>query len=179
MATERIENISDADLDWLAFQYAANELPGVDVEAFERLLATDERACAALARAVMLSQAVIAVESAPIHSSGIVRRADAVRVPVSRTFGRGVLAAATVACGLLFVGWLSVRTPREESVSPDSAATVASLWVAGAEADAADEVALPEAAANEPVDDDPVPGWLMAALSEQQQAMEDEEIIND
>lgn len=179
MATERIENISDADLDWLAFQYAANELPGAEVDAFDRLLATDERACAALARAVTLSQAVVAAESVPARISGVVHRAVAVRASDSRRFSRGLLAATTVACGLLFVGWLSVRAPREESVVPDSAATVASLWVAGADEDAADEVAVPDAATNELVEEDPVPGWLMAALSEQQQAMEDEEIISD
>lgn len=179
MAIERIENISDADLGWLAFQYAANELPGTDVEAFERLLATDERACAALAKAVVLSQAIVAVESAPGQSLRIVRRADAVTVPDSRTFGRRVLVAATVTCGLLFVGWWSVQTPREESVSPDSAVTVASLWLAGAEEEAGNEVTLPEVTAVEAVEEDPVPGWLMAAVTEQQQAMEEDEIIND
>ncbi len=50
------------DLDWLAFQYLANELSDAQRSAFEDQLATDQNAREALARSVELTQAVVAAE---------------------------------------------------------------------------------------------------------------------
>jgi hypothetical protein len=52
-----------SDLDWQAFAYWADELPPAERLQFEQLLETSQPAREALARAVELSQAVIAVES--------------------------------------------------------------------------------------------------------------------
>lgn len=183
MAAEQIEMKSDADFGWLAFQYVSGELSGAELDAFEKLLATNDRVCAAVAEAVVLAGAVRVIESeaAPRPAILVQRSSPASSLAGSAflKFSRRVLVACSVACGVLFVGWLSVRTPHEEGLSADSAATVASLWVAGADEVAGDEAILPEVAAVKLVEEDPVPGWLMAAVTEQQQAMEDEEIIND
>ena len=42
------------DVDWLAFRYVLNDLPAADREEFEARMATDLRACEAVARAVRL-----------------------------------------------------------------------------------------------------------------------------
>lgn len=184
MAAEHIENIPDADLDWLAFQYVVGELCGAELDAFEKLLATDDRACGAVAEAVLLAGSVRVIESgtAPRVPQPVIQHSNQALSAAENSFlkfSRRVLVACAVACGLVLVGWLSGRGPQEESISADSAATVASLWVAGASEETGDEVALPEPAAGELIEGDPVPGWLMAAVTEQQQAMEEEEIIND
>ncbi len=49
------------DLDWLAFRYIANELSGDELDAFERRLASDQKAREAVAQAVELTRAVAAV----------------------------------------------------------------------------------------------------------------------
>ena len=51
------------ELDWLAFCYAAGELSEQDTVQFESRLATDQPAREALARAVELTQTVVAAES--------------------------------------------------------------------------------------------------------------------
>jgi hypothetical protein len=51
------------DLEWLAFCYAAAELDAAEVDKFEALLADDQQAREALARAVELTQTVAAAES--------------------------------------------------------------------------------------------------------------------
>jgi hypothetical protein len=52
-----------SQLDWSAFCYAAGELSPAEVERFEARLADDQQAREALARAVELTQAVVAAES--------------------------------------------------------------------------------------------------------------------
>jgi hypothetical protein len=50
-------------LDWLAFCYVAGELPPAEAEQFEARLADDQAAREALARAVELTQTVVAAEA--------------------------------------------------------------------------------------------------------------------
>jgi hypothetical protein len=50
-------------LEWSAFMYAAGELPAAEAEQFEARLADDQAAREALARAVALTQTVVAAES--------------------------------------------------------------------------------------------------------------------
>lgn len=52
------------DLDWLAFQYLADELAVADREAFEVRLADDQSAREALARSVDFAQTLVVAESA-------------------------------------------------------------------------------------------------------------------
>lgn len=56
-------NDFQSDLDWTAFCYAASELSESETAAFESLLAEDQAAREALARAVELSQAVASAET--------------------------------------------------------------------------------------------------------------------
>lgn len=162
------EHISQPDLDWLAFQYAAGELQGSELEAFEKLLATDERVGTALAQAVLLGQAVVhCQQSTPIVAQP---------VTVSRTQRRSLISMATVACSLLFVGWLSMPDVPQHTAS-NEASTVASLWIDGADEVAANEPVLPDSQATNLADDEPIPGWLLAAVTTEQAA--DEQIMND
>lgn len=161
------EHISEPDLDWLAFQYAAGELHGPELEAFEKLLATDERTCTALAQAVLLGQAVVHCE----QSTPVVARP----VAISRTQRHSLIAMATVACSLLFVGWLSMQVP-QQSVS-NEASTVASLWINGADEVTTNDLLLPDTQPADLTEDEPIPGWLLAAVTTEQAA--DEQIMND
>ncbi|MDB5386950.1 MAG: hypothetical protein JWM11_2596 [Planctomycetaceae bacterium] len=63
------ENSLQSDLDWLAFQYAAGELHGTELVAFESRLANDLAAGEALAKAVLLGQMVAACEWEMANSS--------------------------------------------------------------------------------------------------------------
>jgi len=170
-----IEHTPDSNLDWLAFQYAAGELQGAELQEFEKLLATDERACTALSRAVMLGQAVVQCE----HSSSAVARpispADSRSVARRRFLQQQIVAIAAVACSLLCVAWWSLNTASPRT--SNEAVTVASLWINGADDEAIPESAVADHEVSE-FDDEPVPGWLLAAVSEEQ-AGEDGEVMND
>ncbi len=174
------EHISTADLDWLAFQYAAGELQGAELEGFEKLLATDDRACAALAQAVMLGEAVVHCEQS---GQIIIPRTDAdfagkAGRSAHRASYSNLIAASTVACSLLFVGWMLVQTPHR-NVSHESASAVAQLWIEGADEGSATEAVLPDRDAADLVEEEPVPGWLLAALNHQQAGEDGEILMND
>ncbi len=167
------EHIPEPDFDWLAFQYAAGELQGAELEAFEKLLATDERAGGALAQAVLLGQAVVQCEQA---TTVVVPRAnsnDLAPLSARRSFGRQLIAVSTVACSLMFVGWLYLRSPQD--ATSNEASTVAALWINGADEDVATDPVLPDHELVELAEDEPIPGWLLAAVEQ----AEDEQIMND
>lgn len=162
--------ISDADLEWLAFCYAAGELQDAELDQFEQLLATDERACMAVAQAVMLAQAVVQVA----HSVTIAPPA-----PARSTRRSAIAAACCAACVALAAGWLSFTTPAPKQ-SVETASTVAALWVQGADDDQSSDTIL--LASHEQVDledEDAVPGWLLAAVTEQHNAEDGEEMMQD
>ncbi|MES2788724.1 MAG: hypothetical protein V4719_03810 [Planctomycetota bacterium] len=165
--------ISDADLEWLAFRYAAGELRGMELDTFEQLLATDERACCAVAQAVTLGQAVVQCERWQIEHC--VATVQSVKQPFPR---RTVVAAACCAASLLLaVGWLSfIQSPDRQAV--ERSTTVAALWIQGADET---PVLEPVLVVNQELADldeeDAVPGWLLAAVNEQPQADAGDEII--
>ena len=165
---------NDTDLDWLAFQYAAGELRGTELDQFEQLLATDERACAALAQAVLLGQAVVRCEQSARTVVVPARITD--RRPAWQT----IAVACSVACVAVGVGWWKPWSPAKNSGTA-AASEVATLWIQGADEDLGEAQAVhphdvPDVDAEE---DDAVPGWMLAAVTHQQQAADDEEIMND
>ncbi len=162
--------ISAADLEWLAFRYAAGELQGTELNTFEELLATDERACAAVAQAVMLGQAVMQVE-----------RGAAVVQPIRQRSARRALAVA-VCCAasvaIAFVGLSFINVSNKQSA--EAATKVAALWIQGADEDQSFEAI--SAVNHEQVDqedEDAVPAWLLAAITEQQKTEDGEEMMQD
>jgi hypothetical protein len=174
------ESLSTADLDWLAFQYAAGELQGAELDAFERLLATDDRACEALAQAVMLGQAVVQCEQAVAapRAAAATPTITIVRQPAplqTNAWHHAVVACAAVCCVLCVSLW-SRQAGHDEF--PDQSSTVAALWVQGAEEDFASD-ALPNGQETVLDDEVAVPDWLLAAVHEQQRAADGEEILHD
>ena len=175
------KTISDVDLDWLAFQYAAGELRGPELDRFEQLLATDDRACAALAQSMLLGQAIVQCE----QSADVVivpSRLDSTARPVGRRPSfQNIAVACCAACVALVLGWWQPWAPAGNSGSA-VASEVAALWIEGADEDLGGEALAPhihDVADQEAEDEDAVPGWLLAAVTEQQRAAEDEEIMND
>lgn len=159
--------ISTVDLDWLAFRYVVGELQGTELAEFEQLLATDDRACTAVVGAVMLVEGVVQVEQRQFEHSTAVAQPLSHR-PVRR------LAAAMACCiaGLvLAVGWLSFTETSSKRQTSEAATTVAALWVQGVDEDVGESVVSVNSDAadpEDPEDEDAVPGWLLAAVTEQQ-----------
>ena len=105
------------DVDWLAFQYLANELGPAEREAFEDSLAEDQTAREAVARAVELTQML----SAARELDEIVVRSAEAPVPASiRTAAWSIPAAwmsvGAAACLALVAVW-SFWPPANESHS--------------------------------------------------------------
>ena len=170
--------ISAADLDWLAFRYAAGELQGAELNTFEELLGTDERACSAVAQAVMLGQAVVQVEhQAVVQVARDVAVVRPIRQPSAwRTLAVAACCVASVA--VAFVGLSFIN--RSQKQSAETATQVAALWIRGADEDQSlestatlnqEQVGLEE--------DDAVPAWLLAAITEQQKTEDGEEMMQD
>ena len=62
-------NSTITDLDWLAFRYISGEMTVSETDQFESLLADDQAAREAVVRAVELTQAIVAVQSASTSPS--------------------------------------------------------------------------------------------------------------
>lgn len=142
------------DVEWLAFQYAAGELHGAELDAFEQLLATDLAACEALAKAVTLCQVVALSEhqvvaesrTEPICTERAVevrsvtpdRQAPGRQVTIQRpaigtTRGAWALVCSAV-CLALMASWMGSgpigpRGPLDSQTPVD----VAALWIQGAD----------------------------------------------
>ncbi len=104
---------ADGDLPWLAFRYVSDELSVEETVAFEERLLTDARACEAVARAVVLSQAVRSAESS---APAVPAREPAVATEVrrSRVPSIGVAVAAVIAIG---VAAFAIGTPSPDGSS--------------------------------------------------------------
>lgn len=149
------ETSRHGDLEWLAFQYAAGELHGAELEAFELRLACDLASCEALAKAVLLSQAIAVCESqmpvASIPESPRVppldsgrgkrdRHQDIAVMPVGGKSTRhpiswpGLALVGSAACLALMANWFGsgISNPRG-SHSTELTAGVVSLWIDGVE----------------------------------------------
>ncbi len=171
--------ISDADLDWLACRYVLGELSGTELDSFEQLLAVaDERACHAVVEAVMLVEGVAQIERSEVgvHLPPV--------QPMPRRTLRQVLVAlaCSAAAVVLAVGWLGFSGKSSDQQGVESASTVAALWIDAA--DAEDDQRLDRVlAVNHEQDDfeeeDAVPGWLLAAVTEQHNTDDGEEMMQD
>jgi hypothetical protein len=64
-----MQNSTETDLDWLAFRYISGEIAVSEAEQFEALLADDQAARDAVVRAVELTQAIVAIQTASIRPS--------------------------------------------------------------------------------------------------------------
>ena len=89
-----MQRLNENDLDWLAFRYISNEMTPPEAESFEWLLADDQAAGEAVARAVDLSQAVAAVPQQVLPLRSHSRRARPIR---------WIAAAAAVLVGSIFI----------------------------------------------------------------------------
>lgn len=157
---------SQHDLDWLAFQYVAGELPNAEAAAFEVLLLNDLDACDAVIRAMQLAETVDAalqpawtvpeVTVAPVAS-----KLDSTRW-ARRVLRLGVAAVALVATAMIGK-WGLVRQSSELTQN----AELARLWtessaisIAPVSDDA--ETVMPEAGVTTDLQ---VPDWMIAALA--------------
>ncbi len=152
------------ELDLLAFRYVAGELERAESDLFEQRLARDQSACEAVARAVMLTSAIVAGRCDP--QSAVVRYAS------KRRSVRWIAAAAAVL--LAAITAVVMRSPSRLGESNDEL-TVAGVWAESAlahgewssefgddsdDGDDAADVALPE--------------WLIEAVSGPDEANPDE-----
>jgi anti-sigma-K factor RskA len=115
------------ELDWLAFCYAAGELSAQDTEQFETRLAGDQAAREALARAVELTQTVVAAETVAwavpaktdsTHVADQVSLAPATtrKSPYLRIWlGIGIAAAILLALNLAGLVDLTVNSSKQSS----------------------------------------------------------------
>lgn len=123
-----------SDLEWLAFQYAAGELQGAELDAFELRLASDLAACEALAAAVMLCQAVAVCEQeSPVGSRTDVGDSRVHR-PGRQLVSWPVLALlSSAACLVLMVKWIDVGPSPRGSLVAERTSGLVELWIDGAE----------------------------------------------
>ena len=98
-----MQRLNENDLDWLAFRYISNEMTPPEAESFEWLLADDQAAREAVARAVDLAQAVACVPAdvipiATTHHSPLTTHSRRRARPI-----RWIAAAAAVLVGSIFI----------------------------------------------------------------------------
>lgn len=162
--------ISDSNLDWLAFRYISGELPADELTSFEELLASDDRACLAVTRAVQLTAAVDYCEEFYPAAASIAEAVVTVKKSVDTSSSRSWIAACTVALSLLFVAWVVREVPRAYQAR-ESRSAVAALWIDGADEESAQigtaDNAVIEVEADTD-DDEPVPEWLLLAVNGKQ-----------
>jgi hypothetical protein len=177
----------ESDADWLAFRYHAGDMSVDETAEFERLLGESQPAREALARAVLLAEAVAlaAKADAPKEESKIVYR------PIGRaiTWGQRLAwAALGAAASLIFAGGLDATRGARQAGHPaspaDDLAGLAVQWRAAGDfnTDDQDDAAAnidhdscdssadnrSAATARDSSDDLAVPDWLLAAVGERQ-----------
>ena len=163
---------SQTELDWLAFRYVADELSSAERDEFELRLATDQSAREAVAAAVELlanvhrAEVTVIAETAAV-SNPVVHQAGR---PVLRTSGRRggawvVATAVALVAAVLLAPQAWFGSSSEEQRDRQELAT---LWTESSaepndswSEDSSDEVA------GEDDDEALVPGWMLAALSDQ------------
>jgi|GEM_PF-2008030 len=93
----------ETDADWLAFRYQAGEMSADETAEFERLLGDNQPAREALARAVLLSEAVAAAAT----GSQAIETPNHVRRPIGRamTWGQRLAWTALGAAASLVFAW--------------------------------------------------------------------------
>lgn len=164
-------------LDWSAFCYAAGEMNPAESEQFEARLADDQNAREALARAVELTQTVVAAES----------QADSFVVPAGRHAAdwttrlswMAIGGLASVVIALVWSGAIQISPtgPSEKQLALASAWTQARADIAQAKEDGLwspatwaalgeteeELLAWSDASADSPLGD--APSWMTAALA--------------
>ena len=89
--------------------------------------------------------------------------------------------ACSAAALVLAVGWLSFYQKTSDRPGTETATTVAALWIDGA--DAEEDQSIDRVLVNQEQldleDEDAVPGWLLAAVTEQHNTEEGEEMMQD
>lgn len=121
-------------LDWLAFCYAAGELASAEAEQFEARLAGDQAAREALARAVELTQTVVAAESQT--DSLVVPARRHVAGWAARLSWMAIGGLASVVIAFLWSGALQQSTgPTEKQLALAAAWTQARAGIAQAKED--------------------------------------------
>ncbi len=177
----------ESDADWLAFRYHAGEMSADETAEFERLLGESQPAREALARAVLLSEAVAlaAKGDAPNEEAKIVHR------PIGRAITWGQRLAWAVfgaAASLVFAWGLDATRGARQAGHPTSPADdltgLAIQWRAAGDFTADDDDAVANvdrdsfdssadnrastSVARDPSDDLAAPEWLLAAVGENQ-----------
>ena len=158
----RIEDPSDDDLRWLAFRYVADELTDQARNTFERRLAQDAEACAAVAEVVGLLGACLQLGPSEIRSGrGRSRRP---RIALA-------LAVSAAAAGILMAclppSWFG---DRNETIALERAWSGLQRGLRVEASESTDDDWMLELATVQPllpVDDDSVsgpPSWLLAAV---------------
>jgi len=150
-----MQNPTENDLDWLAFRYISGEMAASEAEQFELLLADDQAARDAVVKAVELTQAIVAVQTASISPSPA--------MPQSRT--QNITWISTSVAALLVVT-LALNFSRPSTIAPAKSGDVAITWVERS----ADPPVDAEAISNGSADDveefvtaDP-PNWMLEAV---------------
>ncbi len=166
----------DNELDWTAFCYLAGELTAAEAAAFEALLAEEQPAREALARAVELTQVVAAAESqgAPaVVTKRALQSSWQTRLAWMAIGGVASLALAMVYTGAFDRAWQAISPTRHTYQAQLAAAwsqtlqtsTEAEFWLAESLPPADfDEDLI--ATTDSPTDDimEEIPSWLDAAL---------------
>ncbi len=153
------------ELDWLAFRYIAGELTRAESEAFEQRLADDQTAREAVARAVMLTSAIVAGRGES--------PASVVRYPSRPRWTRWVVAAAAV---LLAAITIVVVRPGSRPGESNDELTVAGVWAESAlgHGEWSSEFGDDADHSDDDADDIALPDWLIEAVSGPDEADADE-----
>jgi hypothetical protein len=76
MSNPSDQNLSDRELDWLAFRYIAGELTDGESSEFESRLATDQEACEAVSKAVELAEVTSMANRGPLVEVSLPRASN-------------------------------------------------------------------------------------------------------
>lgn len=151
------DDLGTADVSWLAWRYLLDELDADADAAFERRLAHDEAAAAAVAEAARLVEAV-----AGAASVGAVID----RPPVRRHWLPVAAACAALVAGILLIVVSSGERPLGSTpVAGSRAAELVRLWSSGEQGAVGDADDPHGIGVGEEGVGDEVPGWLLTAVT--------------
>ena len=149
-----MQNPTENDLDWLAFRYISGEMAGSEAEQFEALLADDQAARDAVVRAVELTQAIVAIQTASIRPSAA--------MPQSWTHNITWISTSVAALVLVTLA-LNFNGPTKSATS--DSADIAKAWLDRSAEPVIDSTTLSGALNDDEefVTADP-PAWMLEAV---------------
>jgi anti-sigma factor RsiW len=163
------------DLDWMAFQYVADELSPADRTVFEDRLAHDLHACEAVARvtqtlhltASALAVAVPVVASPSAQGSALSPRPALSPQTVSPRFStRSLVTIAATVVVAMGLWWQFVTVADRELAARERAKQIVSAWAAAAP-DSREEPVLAVPDSGDDVESDlSVPAWMLKAVAQ-------------